>query len=114
MVVLAPEQNHRVPMTPLLSFRHAVIHLLLDTIPSCPSHVHRHSPSHRSSRVPFTGSEAWTRSFGYKVVDEWRQWLVDGQVSGFVQGYDNNLTFLTIKLCHTYIGLMLGFNNEPV
>ncbi|KAI3682567.1 hypothetical protein L1987_82630 [Smallanthus sonchifolius] len=47
--------------------------------------------------VPFTGSEAWTRSLGYKVVDEWRQWLVDGQVSGFIQGYDNNLTFLTIK-----------------
>lgn len=47
--------------------------------------------------VPFTGSEAWTRSLGYKVIDEWRHWLVDGQVSGFIQGYDNNLTFLTVK-----------------
>lgn len=34
--------------------------------------------------VPFTGSEAWTRSLGYKVIDEWRHWLVDGQVSGYV------------------------------
>ncbi|KAJ0622645.1 putative carboxypeptidase C [Helianthus annuus] len=38
-----------------------------------------------------------TRSLGYKVIDEWRKWRVDGQVSGFIQGYDNNLTFLTVK-----------------
>ncbi|OIW01323.1 hypothetical protein TanjilG_10484 [Lupinus angustifolius] len=47
--------------------------------------------------VPYTGSEAWTRSLGYKIVDEWRAWLVDGQVAGFTQGYEKNLTFLTIK-----------------
>ncbi|KAI3667884.1 hypothetical protein L6452_42954 [Arctium lappa] len=47
--------------------------------------------------VPFTGSEAWTRSLGYEVTDEWRNWQVDGQVSGFVQGYSNGLTFLTVK-----------------
>ncbi|GFQ00149.1 serine carboxypeptidase 1 [Phtheirospermum japonicum] len=32
--------------------------------------------------VPFTGSEAWTRSVGYKTVDEWRPWLVKDQVAG--------------------------------
>ncbi|KAK1426913.1 hypothetical protein QVD17_15593 [Tagetes erecta] len=47
--------------------------------------------------VPFTGSEAWTRSLGYKVSDEWRKWQVDGQVAGYIQGYDKNLIFLTIK-----------------
>ncbi|CAN8270566.1 unnamed protein product [Cochlearia groenlandica] len=47
--------------------------------------------------VPYTGSEAWTRSMGYKVVDEWRPWLSNGQVAGFIQGYANNLTFMTIK-----------------
>ncbi|KAH6814435.1 serine carboxypeptidase-like 20 [Perilla frutescens var. frutescens] len=47
--------------------------------------------------VPFTGSEAWTRSLGYKTIDEWRPWFVKGQVAGYTQGYDNNLTFLTIK-----------------
>ncbi|XP_004510209.1 serine carboxypeptidase-like 20 [Cicer arietinum] len=47
--------------------------------------------------VPFTGSQAWTRSIGYKIVDEWRPWLSNGQVVGYTQGYDNNLTFLTIK-----------------
>ncbi|KAI5382222.1 serine carboxypeptidase-like 20 [Lathyrus oleraceus] len=47
--------------------------------------------------VPFTGTEAWTRSLGYKIVDEWRPWLINDQVAGFIQGYANNLTFLTIK-----------------
>ncbi|XP_050107293.1 serine carboxypeptidase-like 20 [Malus sylvestris] len=47
--------------------------------------------------VPFTGSEAWTRSLGYKIVDEWRPWTSNGQVAGYTQGYENNLTFLTVK-----------------
>ncbi|GAA0144655.1 serine protease [Lithospermum erythrorhizon] len=47
--------------------------------------------------VPFTGSEAWTKSVGYKTVDMWRSWFVNGQVAGYTQGYENNLTFLTIK-----------------
>ncbi|KAL2958710.1 hypothetical protein AAZX31_18G223500 [Glycine max] len=47
--------------------------------------------------VPFTGSEAWTRSLGYKIVDEWRPWNSNNQVAGYLQAYENNLTFLTIK-----------------
>ncbi|XP_050208294.1 serine carboxypeptidase 1-like [Mercurialis annua] len=47
--------------------------------------------------VPFTGSQAWTRSLGYKIVDEWRPWISMGQVAGYLQGYDKNLIFLTIK-----------------
>ncbi|CAN1158283.1 Serine carboxypeptidase-like 20 [Linum perenne] len=47
--------------------------------------------------VPFTGSEAWTRSMGYKIIDKWRPWVSNGQVAGYTQGYANNLTFLTIK-----------------
>lgn len=47
--------------------------------------------------VPYTGSEAWTRSMGYEVVDEWRPWTSNEQVAGYIQGYGNNLTFLTIK-----------------
>ncbi|GMP48680.1 hypothetical protein CsSME_00015950 [Camellia sinensis var. sinensis] len=54
--------------------------------------------------VPYTGSEAWTRSVGYKIVDEWRPWTSNGQVAGFLQEYENNLTFLTIKVstCNLY------------
>ncbi|KAK7256191.1 hypothetical protein RIF29_29629 [Crotalaria pallida] len=47
--------------------------------------------------VPYIGSEAWTRSMGYKIVDEWRPWFVNKQVAGYTQGYDKNLTFITIK-----------------
>ncbi|KAJ8753049.1 hypothetical protein K2173_011817 [Erythroxylum novogranatense] len=47
--------------------------------------------------VPYTGTEAWTKSLGYKVLDEWRPWLSGEDVAGYLQGYDNNLTFLTIK-----------------
>ncbi|XP_010678976.2 serine carboxypeptidase-like 20 [Beta vulgaris subsp. vulgaris] len=47
--------------------------------------------------VPYTGSEAWTKSIGYKVLDEWRPWVCNEQVSGFIQGYEKNLTYLTIK-----------------
>ncbi|XP_073117930.1 serine carboxypeptidase 1 isoform X1 [Elaeis guineensis] len=47
--------------------------------------------------VPFTGSEAWTRSLGYQIVDEWRPWYFHEQVAGYIQGYEHNLTFLTIK-----------------
>ncbi|KAE9617953.1 putative carboxypeptidase C [Lupinus albus] len=32
--------------------------------------------------IPFTGSQAWTRAMGYKIVDDWRPWLVDDQVAG--------------------------------
>ncbi|GLT64798.1 hypothetical protein SLA2020_372680 [Shorea laevis] len=47
--------------------------------------------------VPYTGSQAWTKSVGYKIVDEWRPWFSNEQVAGFLQGYENNLTFLTVK-----------------
>ncbi|XP_057840649.2 serine carboxypeptidase 1 isoform X2 [Cryptomeria japonica] len=47
--------------------------------------------------VPFTGSEAWTRSLGYAITDKWHPWFVNGQVAGYTQGYANNLTFATIK-----------------
>ncbi|KAJ4795079.1 Carboxypeptidase [Rhynchospora pubera] len=47
--------------------------------------------------VPFTGSEAWTRSLGYNITDSWRPWYTNDQVSGYIQGYTHDLTFLTIK-----------------
>ncbi|CAL0302827.1 unnamed protein product [Lupinus luteus] len=33
--------------------------------------------------VPFTGSQAWTRSMGYNIVDDWRPWFVNDQVAGY-------------------------------
>ncbi|XP_077226896.1 serine carboxypeptidase 1-like [Tasmannia lanceolata] len=34
--------------------------------------------------VPFTGSEAWTRALGYRIIDEWRPWFFKEQVAGYI------------------------------
>ncbi|KAF3600933.1 hypothetical protein F2Q69_00036072 [Brassica cretica] len=60
----------------------------LGILPSCGYH---------DRIVRYTGSETWTNSMGYKVVDGWRQWMSNDQVAGYTHGYANNLTFLKIK-----------------
>lgn len=47
--------------------------------------------------VPYIGSQSWITSLGYATVDDWRSWIVDGQVAGYTRTYENNLTFTTIK-----------------
>ncbi|GAB2277179.1 hypothetical protein Dimus_011886 [Dionaea muscipula] len=47
--------------------------------------------------VPYTGTQAWTSSMGYKAIDGWRPWMVNNQVAGYLQEYEHNFTFLTIK-----------------
>jgi len=47
--------------------------------------------------VPYTGSEAWTRSLGFPTKQDWRPWKVNRQVAGYVIEYDGGLTFATIK-----------------
>ncbi|XP_077233867.1 alpha/beta-Hydrolases superfamily protein [Tasmannia lanceolata] len=47
--------------------------------------------------VPFMGTQAWIRSLNFSIVDDWRPWLVEGQVTGYTRTYANNLTFATVK-----------------
>jgi len=47
--------------------------------------------------VPFTGSEAWTRSLKLPIQANWRPWNVDKQVAGYVKVYSGGLTYATIK-----------------
>ncbi|XP_059067503.1 serine carboxypeptidase 1-like [Cryptomeria japonica] len=47
--------------------------------------------------IPYVGTEAWVRSLGYSIVEEWRSWFVDGEVAGYTRAYDHNLTFATVK-----------------
>ncbi|GMH17985.1 hypothetical protein Nepgr_019826 [Nepenthes gracilis] len=47
--------------------------------------------------VPFRGTEVWIKSLNYSIVDDWRPWMVDGQVAGFTRTYSNNMTFATVK-----------------
>ncbi|XP_077233845.1 serine carboxypeptidase-like 18 [Tasmannia lanceolata] len=47
--------------------------------------------------VPFVGTQEWIRSLNFSIVDDWRPWLVDGQVAGYTRTYANSLTFATVK-----------------
>lgn len=61
--------------------------------------------------VPYTGSQAWTRSLGYKIVDQWRSWQSNDQVAGYLQAYENNLTFLTVKVCFRFATIFFSLHN---
>ncbi|CAK8574990.1 unnamed protein product [Lathyrus sativus] len=47
--------------------------------------------------VPFTSTQAWIRDLNYSIVDDWRPWLVNGQVGGYTRIYSNKMTFATVK-----------------
>ncbi|KAG5542005.1 hypothetical protein RHGRI_021740 [Rhododendron griersonianum] len=41
--------------------------------------------------------KAWIRSLNYSIVDDWRPWVVEGQVAGYTRTYSNGMTFATVK-----------------
>ncbi|OIW14811.1 hypothetical protein TanjilG_05432 [Lupinus angustifolius] len=47
--------------------------------------------------VPFMSTQAWIRALNYSIVDDWRPWLVNGQVGGYTRTYSNQMTFATVK-----------------
>ncbi|GLT61744.1 hypothetical protein SLA2020_344270 [Shorea laevis] len=47
--------------------------------------------------VPFMSTQAWIRSLNYPIVDDWRPWILQGQVAGYTRTYSNRMTFATIK-----------------
>ncbi|KAK7331423.1 hypothetical protein VNO77_25648 [Canavalia gladiata] len=47
--------------------------------------------------VPFLETKAWIRSLNYSIVDDWRQWRINGQVAGYTRTYSNRMTFATVK-----------------
>ncbi|KAI6689128.1 hypothetical protein NL676_025956 [Syzygium grande] len=47
--------------------------------------------------VPYLGTQAWIRSLNYSIVDDWRSWMVQGQVAGYTRTYSNGMTFATVK-----------------
>ncbi|KAA3461622.1 serine carboxypeptidase-like 18 isoform X3 [Gossypium australe] len=50
-----------------------------------------------SLAVTYVGTESWIKSLNLSIVDDWRPYIVDGQVAGYSREYGNNLTFATIK-----------------
>ncbi|XP_057459114.1 serine carboxypeptidase-like 11 [Lotus japonicus] len=49
------------------------------------------------AKVPFMSTQAWIRALNYSIVDDWRSWLVNGQVAGYTRSYSNRMTFATVK-----------------
>nr|GMD33163.1 serine carboxypeptidase-like 2 [Ipomoea batatas] len=39
----------------------------------------------------------WVKSLNYAIVDDWRAWMVEGQVAGYTRTYANRMTFATVK-----------------
>ncbi|XP_027073777.1 serine carboxypeptidase-like 11 [Coffea arabica] len=46
---------------------------------------------------PYLGTEEWIRSLNYPIIDDWRQWIHQGQVAGYTRTYANKMTFATVK-----------------
>ncbi|XP_027094883.1 serine carboxypeptidase-like 7 isoform X1 [Coffea arabica] len=47
--------------------------------------------------VPHFGTQAWIKSLNYSIIDDWRQWILQGQVAGYTRAYANKMTFATVK-----------------
>ncbi|CDP21038.1 unnamed protein product [Coffea canephora] len=45
--------------------------------------------------VPHFGTQAWIKSLNYSIIDDWRQWILQGQVAGYTRTYANKMTFAT-------------------
>ncbi|CAI9115877.1 OLC1v1016888C2 [Oldenlandia corymbosa var. corymbosa] len=39
--------------------------------------------------------KAWIKSLNYQIVNDWRQWIVGGQVAGYTRTYANKMTYAT-------------------
>ncbi|CAI0393440.1 unnamed protein product [Linum tenue] len=52
--------------------------------------------------VPYVGTLEWIRSLNFRIVEEWRHWLLNNQVAGYTRTYSdpryyNLMTFATVK-----------------
>ncbi|VFQ84859.1 unnamed protein product [Cuscuta campestris] len=47
--------------------------------------------------VPYLSTHAWIKLLNYSVIDDWRPWIVEGQVAGYTTTYANQMTFATVK-----------------
>lgn len=46
--------------------------------------------------VPTIGTQGWIDSLNWEVEDEWRPWMHEGQVAGYVETFKNDFTFITV------------------
>ncbi|CAF1860861.1 unnamed protein product [Brassica napus] len=58
--------------------------------------------------VPFIATQAWIRSLNYSIVDDWRPWMVNDQIAGYVICY--LVLHCLIKLSLLFLDLLLPFS----
>ena len=46
--------------------------------------------------VPTAGTQNWIASLGWNKTSEWKEYYVGGQVAGYWESYEGNLTFGTV------------------
>ncbi|XP_019159495.1 PREDICTED: serine carboxypeptidase-like 2 [Ipomoea nil] len=47
--------------------------------------------------ITYLSTQAWIKLLNYTIVDDWRPWMVEGQVAGYTRTYANRMTFATVK-----------------
>ncbi|EEF40312.1 serine carboxypeptidase-like 17 [Ricinus communis] len=50
--------------------------------------------------IPYIATQKWIQSLDLPLTEEWRQWLLRGEIAGYTEKFENekfNLTFATIK-----------------
>ncbi|XP_075091587.1 serine carboxypeptidase-like 18 [Nicotiana tabacum] len=53
-------------------------------------------PGDHDLDVPLIVTQEWISSLNYSIVDDWRPWLVDGQIAGYTT-YANQMTYAIVK-----------------
>ena len=46
--------------------------------------------------VPYVGSETWVAKLAQPLLEDWRAWIVNDQVAGYVTTYES-ISFVTFK-----------------
>jgi carboxypeptidase C (cathepsin A) len=46
--------------------------------------------------VPLAGTRKWIKELNWPIIDAWRPWYTNEQVSGYIVGYEG-LDFITVK-----------------
>merc|ERR1740121_1580695 len=50
------------------------------------------------AQLPHTATERWTSELGFRELEAWQPWAVQGAyVGGYVTVYENNFTYATVK-----------------
>ncbi|KAB1203971.1 Serine carboxypeptidase-like 2 [Morella rubra] len=68
--------------------------------------------------VPFLGTQAWIRSLNYSIVNDWRPWIVRGQIAGVEVTQHLSTSLKNVLLCskggrHTNLCSHLWLRTQP-